>query len=77
MCNPWKNKEIGQDSRQADKADLMDVVTEADKAWEASPITRREETAAMRSQANTAKIRESNPTLMRLPELEVLGWAAG
>ncbi len=29
-------------------------------------------TAAMRSQANTAKLLESNPTLMRLRELEVL-----
>ncbi len=33
---------------------------------------RREETAAMRSQANTAKLLENNPTLMRLRELEVL-----
>jgi hypothetical protein len=32
----------------------------------------REETAAIRSQANTARIFESNPTLMRLRELEVL-----
>jgi len=52
--------------------DLMNKVTEAKKASEASLITRREETAAMRSQANTAKILESNPTLMRLRELEVL-----
>ena len=33
---------------------------------------RREETAAMRSQANTAKLLADNPTLMRLRELEVL-----
>ena len=39
---------------------------------EANLIVRREETAAMRSQANTAKLLESNPTLMRLRELEVL-----
>jgi regulator of protease activity HflC (stomatin/prohibitin superfamily) len=52
--------------------DLMNRVTEAQKAAEASLITRREETAAMRSQANTARILESNPTLMRLRELEVL-----
>jgi len=51
---------------------LMNRVTEARKAAEASLITRREETAAMRSQANTAKILEQNPTLMRLRELEVL-----
>jgi regulator of protease activity HflC (stomatin/prohibitin superfamily) len=52
--------------------DLMNKVTEARKAAEAALITRREETAAMRSQANTAKILESSSTLMRLRELEVL-----
>ena len=52
--------------------DLMNKVTEAKKAAEATLITRREETAAMRSQANTAKILESSPTLMRLRELEML-----
>ena len=52
--------------------ELMNKVTEARKASEAALITRREETAAMRSQANTAKILETNPTLMRLRELEVL-----
>ena len=36
------------------------------------PGNLREETAAMRSQANTARIFESNPALMRLRELEVL-----
>ena len=50
----------------------MNRVTEARKAAEANLIVRREETAAMRSQANTAKILESNPTLMKLRELEVL-----
>ncbi|HEY3052537.1 MAG TPA: slipin family protein, partial [Thermoanaerobaculia bacterium] len=55
-----------------DMRDLMNKVTEAKKAAEASLITRREETAAMRMQANTAKILESNPTLMKLKELEVL-----
>jgi SPFH domain / Band 7 family len=52
--------------------ELMNKVTEAKKAAEASLITRREETASMRMQANTAKILESNPTLMKLKELEVL-----
>ncbi len=52
--------------------DLMNQVIEARKAAEAQLVTRREETAAMRSQANTAKILEANPTLMRLRELEVL-----
>ena len=51
---------------------LMNRVTEAKKAAEAHLIARREETAAMRSQANTAKILDSSPTLMKLRELEVL-----
>jgi regulator of protease activity HflC (stomatin/prohibitin superfamily) len=58
--------------RPGDMKDLMNKVTEAKKAAEANLIVRREETAAMRSQANTAKLLESNPTLMRLRELEVL-----
>lgn len=57
--------------------DLMNKVTEAKKAAEANLIVRREETAAMRSQANTAKVLEGNPTLMRLRELEVLERVAG
>ncbi|MEZ6093930.1 MAG: slipin family protein [Pirellulaceae bacterium] len=52
--------------------DLMNRVIEAQKAAEANLISRREETAAMRSQANTAKLLADNPTLMRLRELEVL-----
>ncbi|HBO45678.1 MAG TPA: peptidase [Planctomycetaceae bacterium] len=55
-----------------DMKDLMNRVTEAKKAAEANLIARREETAAMRSQVNTAKLLEGNPTLMRLRELEVL-----
>jgi regulator of protease activity HflC (stomatin/prohibitin superfamily) len=55
-----------------DMKDLMNKVTEAKKAAEANLIVRREETAAVRSQANTAKLLEGNPTLMRLRELEVL-----
>jgi hypothetical protein len=51
---------------------LMNKVIEARKAADANLITRREETAAMRSQANTARILENNPTLMRLRELDVL-----
>jgi len=52
--------------------ELLNKVTEARKAAEANLIVRREETAAMRSQANTAKVLQDNPTLMRLRELEVL-----
>lgn len=55
-----------------DMKDLMNRVTEAKKAAEANLISRREETAAIRSQANTAKLLADNPTLMRLRELEVL-----
>jgi regulator of protease activity HflC (stomatin/prohibitin superfamily) len=63
-------------TRRGEK-DLMNKVTEAKKAAEANLIARREETAAMRNQANTAKLLESNPTLMRLRELEVLEKVAG
>ncbi len=52
--------------------DLLNRVIEAKKAADANLITRREETAAIRSQANTAKILENNPTLMRLRELDLL-----
>jgi regulator of protease activity HflC (stomatin/prohibitin superfamily) len=55
-----------------DMRELMNKVTEARKAAEATLITRREETAALRSQANTAKLLAENPTLMRMRELEVL-----
>ncbi|MFO1044779.1 MAG: slipin family protein [Planctomycetaceae bacterium] len=55
-----------------DMKDLMNKVTEARKAAEANLIARREETAAIRSQANTAKLLAESPTLMRLRELEVL-----
>ncbi len=50
----------------------MNKVTQAKKAAEANLIARREETAAMRSQANTARLLADNTTLMRLRELEVL-----
>ena len=55
-----------------DMRELLNKVTEAKKAAEASVITRREETAAIRSQLNTARLMESNPTLLRLRELETL-----
>ncbi|MFK7777303.1 MAG: slipin family protein [Gimesia sp.] len=52
--------------------DLMNKVTEAKKTAEANLIARREETAAIRSQVNAAKLLEENPVLMRMRELEVL-----
>ncbi len=55
-----------------DMKSLLNRVTEAKKEAEANLIVRREETAAVRSQQNTAKMLENNPVLMRLRELEVL-----
>ncbi|QDT08561.1 slipin family protein [Planctomycetes bacterium K23_9] len=55
-----------------DMKELMNQVVQARKAAEANLITRREETAAIRSQANTAKLLADNPALMRLRELETL-----
>ncbi len=55
-----------------DMKDLMNKVTEAKKAAEANLIARREETAAIRSQVNAAKLLQDNPVLMRMRELEVL-----
>lgn len=51
---------------------ILNRVIEAQKAAEAELIKRREETAAARSQANTAKLLAENPTLARLRELELL-----
>ena len=55
-----------------DMKEILNKVILAQKESEANSIKRREETAAMRSQLNTAKLMETNPTLMRLRELEVL-----
>lgn len=55
-----------------DMKELMNKVTEARKAAEANLVTRREETAALRSQANSAKLLAENPVLLRLRELEAL-----
>ncbi len=51
---------------------LLNQVTEAQKAAEANIIKRREETAAARSQANTARLLADSPTLMKMRELEAL-----
>ncbi len=51
---------------------LLNQVVEAEKVAQANLIRRREETAATRSLANTAKMMENNPTLLRLKELEAL-----
>lgn len=52
--------------------DLLNRVIEARTAAEAAVITRREEAAALRHQANTAKLLAENPTLLKLRELEVV-----
>jgi SPFH domain / Band 7 family len=49
---------------------LLNKVIEAQKTAEANVITRREETAAVRSMAQTAKVLGESPILMRLKELE-------
>lgn len=49
---------------------ILNQVIEAEKRAAANVILRREETAATRSLANTAKLLEQNPVLLRLKELE-------
>lgn len=51
---------------------LLNQVISATKEAEANLIRRREETAAARSQANTAKLLAENPLLIRLKEMEML-----
>lgn len=51
---------------------ILNQVVEAQKEAEANVIKRREETQAMRSLHNTAKVMENNPVLLRLKELEAL-----
>lgn len=55
-----------------DMKEILNKVMEAKKKAEVTLICKREETAAMRSQANTAKMLENNPTLIKLKELEIL-----
>ncbi|HUO07338.1 MAG TPA: slipin family protein [Phycisphaerae bacterium] len=55
-----------------DMKELMNRVISATKEAEANLIKRREETAAARSQANTAKLLAESPQLARLKELEML-----
>ena len=50
--------------------DLLNKVIQAQKEAEANVILRREETAATRSLAQTAKVLGENPLLVRLKELE-------
>jgi len=56
---------------------LLNRVVEARQEAEANLIRRREETAAVRSEANTARLLEANPVLLRLRELETMGRVLG
>ena len=55
-----------------DMKTILNQVIEAEKQAEANLIRRREETAAARSQANTARLLASNPVLARMKELEAV-----
>ncbi len=55
-----------------DMKTILNQVITAQKEAEANVIKRREETAAARSQANTAKLLAESPALARLKELELL-----
>ncbi len=52
--------------------EILNEVIVAQKQSEANLIRRREETAAARSQVNTAKLLAENPVLARMKELEAL-----
>jgi hypothetical protein len=52
--------------------DIMNTVLVAEKAAQASVITRREETAATKSLLDTARLMDENATLYKLKELEYL-----
>jgi len=74
-----RSREWGLEVRAIDLKDIvlpgemktiMNRVVEASKQAEANNIMRREETAATRSLANTAKMLQENPMLLRLKELE-------
>lgn len=52
--------------------ELFNQVIAAEKQAQANLIKRREETAAIRNQANTARLLAENPALARLKELEVI-----
>jgi regulator of protease activity HflC (stomatin/prohibitin superfamily) len=51
---------------------LLNRVIEAEKEAAANVILRREETAATRSLANTARVMAEQPVLLRLEELEAM-----
>ena len=56
-----------------DMKEILNRVIEAEREAQANLIKRREETAAARSQANTAKLYAANPFLAKMKELELVG----
>ena len=56
---------------------LLNRVIEAEKAAMANVILRREETAATRQLANTARLMAESPMLLRMKELESMKEIAG
>jgi regulator of protease activity HflC (stomatin/prohibitin superfamily) len=75
-ASAWGVELVGLDLKDlilpGDMKDLLNQVIAAEKQAAANVILRREETAATRSLANTAKLLDQNPTLLRLKELEAL-----
>jgi regulator of protease activity HflC (stomatin/prohibitin superfamily) len=59
-------------SLPGDMKEILNQVITAEKRAQANVIKRREETAAARSQANTARLLVDNPILARMKELEML-----
>ncbi|MBL8880463.1 MAG: slipin family protein [Phycisphaerales bacterium] len=55
-----------------DMREILNQVITAEKESQANLIRRREETAAARSEANTAKLLAENPLLARMKELEAM-----
>ncbi|MBN2369067.1 MAG: slipin family protein [Vicinamibacteria bacterium] len=73
--------EYGLDIRRLDIRDMIlpanikaatAKIVEAEKAAKAALITAREELAAARAQANTTKLLQENPLILRLKELQTL-----
>ncbi len=54
----------------------MAKAVEAEKAAKAAMITAREELATARTQANTARLIQENPLILRLKELQAVAEAA-
>ncbi len=80
-ANKWGIEVTGLDLKDlvlpGEMKTILNQVIEAEKRAAANVITRRAEAATTRSLANTAKLLEANPTLLRLEELEAMKELAG